>query len=272
MRTSKEPSTQSISLAEAEGSNRMGEPFIVKVKQDYQDAVIRFKHHFDIEEAPKLIFANMRGLIQTWMQFTPPSKKIMGLKAIRADFHKVFVDRQWFAKNFVSRRGPEEQTRIRRYFREANFDALKQIEQDGGLFQTLKFKPFSKSDIHRNGRGRMMNNHQNIMVTNPEQLDAYRKKKEDKVGRLKGSMGKALEYFGGRMPGWIKKNSEGDYKDYTGAENVKGASATSFVPYGQQVAQRDDTIRRVYQAQTNKILGSLKHSMNESLQKYYKKR
>lgn len=247
----------------------MSEEFTAKVKCDLDAAILRFKHHYGVE-MPKVIHETMRGLIKTWMQFTPPRTRIMGVRAIRNDFNKKYVATSWFAKNFISRKGSAEQTRIRRYFREKDFTKLKAVQDDGGLFQRLSFVPFSKGQIQRNSRGRIIKTREHIVCTTPEALDAYRKSKEERVGRLKGSMVNALQHFGGNAPDWIKKNAEGSYDDYSKATDIQGASATSFVPYGLQVAQRTDSLRRVYQAMQHKVEGSIaKNVLNKSVRAYY---
>jgi hypothetical protein len=240
-----------------------------KYKCDLDEAILRYKHHYGLN-MEKVLKEQMRLLIMRVLQFTPPAKKGDGVKAVRRDIKHKYYDPDWFANNFIGRKSPEEQERIRRYFKTQDWTSLEKIKDAGGLLQKVYFKPFSKSDIHRDTRGRIIKTREGVICTTPEALKEYVKTEESHVGRLKGSWCSALEYYGGKAAAWVKRNSEGSYVDNSKGTDVQSVAAYSSVPYGEGVDRRVSFIDKAMKTRARDIEASIeKNVLNKAQRAYY---
>jgi len=243
-----------------------------KIVCNLDEAIDLFRYSYGVE-LEKVIRYTQTALIKTFFSIAPPRTRKQGRRAVDISVHQMFLDNKYFAKNYSNNNTAVQET-VKNYFKTGRYDALQDMQQKGVIFRNIRIKPFDKSDIRKNNRGKIIKTGTKILVTDPKRLTEFIKHEKEKVGQLKGSFIVGLQHFGGtNWPGWIKRNKYGTYIDNTKPTTALGkqsASSISNVWYGYLVDQRMQLIQRTYEIQSAKLVGMVKAGvLNQALTRFY---
>jgi len=237
----------------------------------FSQAIQRYAANFNVD-IRLVIKDQAKLLLKRMMDFTPPSTRKQGADAITDDLNKLFVEPDYLARKFTSR-DAGLQKRVRKYFREGNETALQEIIKDTGILARLEAKEFNKEDIKRNERGRVITNGTKIMLKSKEPMIAYRKKLQEQVGKLKGSLGAAYAKLGGKPAAWITKhNTQEIFVDDIKNLNSPSITVGSAVAYAGTVDKNNSILSRALVGRENDIIKSIhKNVLNKGQREFYGK-
>jgi len=237
---------------------------------EFNKSFTRYKLDLDLEIQPALK-EQTRLLLKTVEELLPPAKRAQGVKAIRKDISKQFIDEQWLASGF-NLHNAKLAERIKGYLKTHDYDAIKQIARDTGIFNNFRVQEFSENDIKRNNRGRIIQSGTKILPLNRTPLVEYRKSLEEHVGKLRAWCKNGYLKLGGKLPAWIsKQEGKGYFVDVSGNPSKPFIELGTFLDYAKDVNSRYNVTQRAVDIRAKAMLLSIEKGLNAAQKKFYNK-
>ncbi len=220
---------------------------------------------------PKVLREQMRLLLKRILDFLPPGKRAVGVKAIDKDVSQQFVDPNLILNSFTGRTKSVDEA-FNKYMRNKDYDKLQTLCNRTGLLNGLEIKEFGKEEIKRSDHGRIIQNGKKILPLNRKPLTAYADSLKKNVGKLKGSLKNAYERLGGKLPAWIKAGNEYQFTDKSEDKDHPFIEVASLVEYGGDVNQRYNVLQKALDTRVRDIDAAIvKGVLNKAQQAFYGK-
>jgi hypothetical protein len=220
----------------------------------------------EAELKPK-IEAQAKGFIRDIIKITPPASegvsgpaaRKQGEAAVSGDIARIYAT-PGAAYEAIHAIDPVAADGFWKLYREGDFIAAGKILRalGGREFSAVtSFSSFDGGTMHRRfrKRGRVQGSRVMQVVTNPRELNAYRKKRVGRVGTLAAGFLPAANKLGAPVPAWIRKAASATsgrrgsirYESRTGQFVITMINSISYAQY-QGMQRRADAVMRYRKA------------------------
>lgn len=231
---------------------------------EFMKAISAYREALGIS-MPDAIRKQGRLLLQKASQFTPPKTMGQGKKAVARD-----IKRAVYPLTVRQFKSPDLRKVISKAIRERNLRDIEAILHNAGWSRLEKVVPFSP-DLHtsqRNKRGRVPDRG-GVRIATPDaqQVNAYIKKVQTRVGMAKGGFALGVTMLGGSLPAWVTKwSSAGEFKDNTASAIDTYIQQTNRSPWTAQ-GDEDRVVANAMESRTKIIWADITRRLEQAKQK-----
>jgi hypothetical protein len=193
------------------------------------------------------VIANLPPFTKAYGEDTTVKDRLVGETAVRRDLHRCVV----CTVEELGITNPSLKAQAEKYFRGSRWFDLQ------GLFNSAKFnlevRAFTPADHlkWRNRRGRVpeQKGRRRVFATNPDVVAGYLQQEINRVGTMKASLAPGMRKLDGRLPAWVRRNSEHGSAETEGLDDdtpVKRVEIESTANGIASTAESTGALRRAF--------------------------